>query len=105
MLGGICFGDDDIRVTVIGSVAEMAEEGAVMHHCVYENGYYSKRRHPFSLILSAKDREGNRLETVEVSTRTWDVVQSRGVCNLPSEHHDRIVELVERNMNLLKQAV
>ena len=105
MFFGICFGDDDIRVTVIGSVAEMAEEGMLMHHCVFANGYYSKRRHPFSLILSAKDREGNRLETVEVSTRTWDVVQSRGVCNLPSEHHDRIVELVERNMNLLKQAV
>ena len=50
---GICFGDDNILISVITSVADMYAEGEAMHHCVYTNGYYKK---PDSLILSARDR-------------------------------------------------
>lgn len=99
---GLCFGDDDITVAVIGSVAEMAEEGVMMHHCVYSNGYYKK---PNSLILSAKDNVGKRIETVEVSLKTFDVVQSRAVCNGVSSYHNRIMELVRNNMNLIRQRI
>lgn len=104
MYFGICFGNDDIMVAVINSVVEMAEEGTVMHHCVFENEYWNEKRHPYSLILSARDSHGNRLETVEVSTETWEVMQSRGLQNNPTEHHDEIVALVKKNMNLLKTA-
>lgn len=97
---GVCFGNERIVVTVICSVRDMALEGAAMHHCVYANGYYKKEG---SLILSARDIDGKRLETVEVSLRTWQVVQSRGVCNQPTEFHDEIVRLVEKNMYQLKQ--
>ena len=101
---GVCFGNDDIVVTVIRSVAEMAEEGTMMHHCVFANEYWNVKKHPHSLILSARDREGNRLETVEVSMKTWSIVQSRGLLNNPSERHDEIVALVNRNMDKLKIA-
>lgn len=104
MFFGICFGNDDIVVTVICSVKEMAEEGTMMHHCVYANGYYDHKRHPDSLILSAKDKEGNRLETVEVNTKTWKVVQSRALQNGTSKYHDEIVKLVEKNIGLFKKA-
>lgn len=40
--------------------------GEAMHHCVFSAGYYKR---PESLILSAKDSKGNRLETIEVSCR------------------------------------
>ena len=101
---GICFGNEDIVVTVIQSVAEMAEEGTKMHHCVFANEYWNVQKHPDSLILSAKDRQGNRLETVEVNMKTWSIVQSRGLLNDPSERHDEIIELVKQNMNKLKIA-
>lgn len=104
MFFGICFGNDDIVVTVICSVKEMAEEGTMMHHCVYANGYYDHKRHPNSLILSAKDKEGHRLETVEVNTKTWKVVQSRALQNGTSKYHDEIVKLVEKNIGLFKKA-
>ena len=104
MFFGICFGDNNIVVTVICSVKEMAEEGTMMHHCVYANGYYDHKRHPDSLILSAKDKDGNRLETVEVSTKTWKIVQSRGKMNAKTEYHDQIVSLVRKNMGLLMKA-
>jgi hypothetical protein len=97
----IQFNDGNIFCHVIKSVAEMCEEGTRMHHCVYRMDYYKK---PESLILSARDRNGDRLETVEVNLRSFQVVQSRGLQNKPTIAHSRIVELVKRNMNLIKKA-
>lgn len=96
---GIVFGNEHITVSVVQSVADMAEEGAKMRHCVYENGYYKKDD---SLILSARDNDGNRIETIEVSLNTYDVVQSRGVCNSATEWHNEIVNLVRSNMHLIR---
>lgn len=97
---GICFGNEDIVITVIRSVAEMVEEGEAMHHCVYACGYYKKKE---SLILSAKDKEGHRIETIELSLRTFTIVQSRGVCNSITPMHNEIIELVNKNINLIKK--
>lgn len=99
---GICFGNENIIVTVIQSVQEMEHEGTAMHHCVYVNEYYKK---PHSLILSAKDKQGRRIETVEVNTKTFQVVQSRGVCNQNTPHHNEIINLVNANMNKIRQAI
>lgn len=97
---GICFGNEHIVITVIRSVAEMVEEGEAMHHCVYACGYYKKKE---SLILSAKDKEGHRIETIELSLKTFKVVQSRGVCNTNTPMHDEIIELVNKNINLIRK--
>lgn len=105
MFFGICFGNADIMVVVLGSVREILEEGLAMKHCVFVNQYYSHKVHPNSLILSARDSRGNRLETVEVNTATWDVVQSRGFKNGTTPRHDEIVKLVNDNMNRLKMEV
>ena len=99
---GICFGSDDIIITVIKSVAEMADEGEAMHHCVHKMGYYKR---PESLILSAKDKSGKRIETIEVNLKTYKVVQSRGVNNSSTPKHDDIIRLVNNNMNLIRQVV
>lgn len=94
---GLMFSDDLIRVKVIESVAEMEREGEVMHHCVRD--YHNREN---SLIMSATIG-GKRIETVEVSLKTFQVVQSRGVCNSCTEYHDRIVALVEQNADLIRQ--
>ena len=96
---GIVITDGTLNVRVLESVAEFAEEAALMHHCVWANAYYLKEN---SLILSATI--GRRhVETVEVDLQTLKVVQSRGVCNSNTEYHDRIVSLVNSNMNLIRQ--
>jgi hypothetical protein len=97
----IVFDNGSIFCHVITSVAEMCEEGTRMHHCVYKMKYYKK---PESLILSARDKEGKRLETVEVSLKTFKVVQSRGLQNNSTRAHDEIISLVEKNMNLIRTA-
>ena len=56
-----------------------------------------------SLILSAKDKAGNRIETIELSLKTFKVVQSRGVCNTNTPMHDEIIELVNKNINLIRK--
>ena len=96
---GIFFTDGTIQVRVLESVNEFAEEGTAMHHCVFSNAYYLKAD---SLILSATI-EGKRIETIEISLKKMKVVQSRGVCNKNTEHHDRIVNLVNKNMKLIRK--
>ena len=96
---GICFTDGTIQVHVLESVQEHLEEGVSMHHCVFSNAYYLKED---SLILSATI-EGKRIETIEVSLRTLEVVQSRGVCNKNTAYHEQIVNLVNANRGLISR--
>ena len=96
---GLVFTDNLILVKVIESVAEMQLEGKLMHHCV--GSYHDKTN---SLILSATI-DGKRIETVEVSLDTFQVVQSRGVCNKATQYHDRIVDLVNRNMKMIQKCM
>lgn len=99
---GICFGDENVVITVIQSVADMAEEGKKMHHCVFAMGYYKRKD---SLILTARSAaDGKRIETIEVSLKTFKVVQSRGVQNTNTPYHEEIINLVNKNINLIKQA-
>ena len=96
----LCINTEDIIITVLQSVSEFVQEAEIMHHCVYSNQYFKKKD---SLILSAKDKKGNHLETVELNLNTMQVIQSRGVCNKNTEHHHRIIELVKKNINLIRR--
>lgn len=93
---GLVFSDGTISIRVLESVAEIIEEGQAMHHCVA--GYHSKAD---SLILSACI-DGKRIETIEVSISQLKVIQSRGVCNKNTKHHNKIIELVEQNISLIE---
>lgn len=104
MFFGISFGNEDIIIAVVSSVAEMVEIGERMHHCVYTNSYYDHNKHPDSLILSAKDKEGHDLETMEVNIKTWKVIQSRGLQNSITKYHSDIIKLVELNIGQLQKA-
>lgn len=97
---GLSFaGTDGIAAHVLGSVEEFYREGEAMRHCVFTNEYY---RRADSLILSATVG-GKRMETVEVSLCTFRIVQSRAACNGVSPYHNRIINLVNQNMNLIKE--
>ena len=96
---GIEFTDGIIRIHVLESVQEHLEEGTAMHHCVYDAHYYSK---PQSLIFAAT-KDGERIETIEVSLETMKVVQSRGVCNKNTEYHEQILALMQKNMRMIAQ--
>lgn len=92
--------DELIDIAPIPTVAAVHEEGNAMHHCVFSCGYY---KDPQVLLLSARDKFGNRVETIEVNLQTYKVAQSRGVCNENTEHHDRILSLMEQGMNQIRE--
>lgn len=54
--------------------------------------YYSK---PDSLILSARINN-QRIETIEISLKTMEIIQSRGACNKDTEFHHIIIKLVRK---------
>lgn len=94
----IKFSDGIIQVVVLQNISDFEEEGRIMNHCVYTNQYYKRKN---SLILSAQIN-GEHIETVEVSLLDYSIIQSRGKSNTNTEYHDRIIKLVEKNMNLIK---
>lgn len=98
---GICFGNADIVIAPLQSVAEFAEEGKEMHHCVYGANYFKKAD---TLILSARTPSGARLATIEYNLRTRKVVQCRGKCNSKPEQYDTIMQLINDNTDLFRQA-
>lgn len=96
---GLSFSDGVLKIKVLESVTEFFEEGMAMHHCVFSNQYYLKED---SLILSASI-EGKRIETIELSLDTMRIVQSRGACNMNTSYHRQIIELVNKNIQLIEQ--
>lgn len=93
--------DGTIVIVPLKSVEEFKEEGDRMHHCVFTNEYFKKKD---CLILSARI-EKKPIETIEINLNTLKIVQSRAVCNGMSEHHDRIIQLVKKNINLIRQRI
>lgn len=61
---GIVISDNDIEISVLDSLEAYQAEGEKMKHCVFKCEFYAKTD---SVILSAHDRQGNRIETVEFS--------------------------------------
>lgn len=96
---GLTFSDGKIDVRVLADVNEFYEEGKTLKHCVFTNEYFMK---PDTLIFSAQIN-GKRIETVEVSLDTLQVIQCRGICNQNTEYHDHIIKLVNRNAHLIRK--
>ena len=94
---GLVITDEEIIVKVLESIDEYYNEGKVQNICVFGSEYYKKAD---TLILSA--RIGSEIiETIEVDLRTLKVVQCHGKYNQDTEYHERIIDLVNKNANLI----
>lgn len=91
--------DGEIEISVLKSVQEFREEAEELDHCVYSNDYYMK---PESLILSAKV-SNKRMETIEFSLDSFNIIQSRGIKNQVSEYHDKIINLMNQHTSLVQR--
>lgn len=96
---GLSFSDGLILIKVLESVQEYVEEGDKLHHCVFTNNYFSK---PDSLVLSARI-ENEPVETIEISLKSFKILQCRGKHNQSSKYHDRIIQLMNKNIRKIKQ--
>lgn len=96
---GMVISDGTVVIQVLPTVKDVEQEGKAMHHCVFTNKYYKRLD---SLLLTAKVND-ERVETIEVDLKRYQLVQSRGVCNQNSKYHNEIVSLVNKNMNIIKK--
>lgn len=94
------FTEDEISIQVIKSVKEVMELGDYFRHCIFVNKYYKKQN---SLLLCAKV-DNVPVETIEISLTRFEVVQSYGHLNNQTEHSQKINELINKNMTLIKKA-
>ena len=90
--------DGLIECRVLPNIPAFREEANEMHHCVYTCEYYKK---PYSLIMSATIK-GKRIETVEVDLSSFTIKQSFGKHDQFTMHHQRILDLVNGQMNIIK---
>lgn len=95
------FTEGDISIKLLQSIDEFKEEGDELIHCVFTNEYYLKKG---SLIFSAKVK-GKRTETIEILIPEMKLEQSRGYDNLPSKHHDKIVNLMKKSIPKIRQVL
>lgn len=100
------FGDFFIKdktylIKALRTENEFLEEGQQLKHCVHKNDYFLK---PDSLILSARIGD-QRIETIEVSLSRMQIMQARGWDNKPTEHHNDIIKLVQRNLDKIRKEV
>ena len=91
---GIAFSNGDITIKVLESVKEFMEQGDILKHCVFANEYYKKSD---SLVFAAYVKD-EPVETVEVSLKSMEVIQSRGLGNNPSPFNSDIKSLLNSNM-------
>lgn len=94
---GMVLSYDDFDIKPLVQYEEFNAEGNAMHHCI--RTYYGK----VDTLLLSITRNGERAETAEINLKTLNIVQCRGVCNHPSEWHDKIVELLEKSMPIFKE--
>lgn len=98
-LTGIKFQDNELLVKTLDSVQEYLEEGDKLKHCIYTNEYFLKTD---TLCLSARIND-EPIETVEVSLKGCKVVQCQGKYNEQSDHHEKILSLIKRNMPVIAE--
>lgn len=89
----------NIKIEPLKSVEEFLVEGIELKHCIFRNAYYEEKD---QLLLSAKIN-GKRTETISFSLRDHKVLQSRGHSNKNSKYHDKIVNLVNKNISKIQK--
>lgn len=96
---GVVVRSKDIELRPLQNIREFFEEGSELCHCVFTNKYY---QHSDCLIVGARV-DGKRTETIEIDTKNWKIAQCRGKHNQSSPYHEKIVNLVNSNMDKFRR--
>jgi len=84
-----------LQFVPLKTIDDFKQEGAAMNHCVYSMKFYKKEE---SLIMSVRDQDWNRIETIEIDLDKLQLIQSRGHSDQPTKYHGEIIELVNKKL-------
>lgn len=96
---GLLFSEGNLTISFLESIQEFIAEADHHQHCVYTNRYYNKLD---SLCFSAKV-DGKPVETIELSLSKMKIIQSRGMRNEPSKYHDQVIDLMKKNIGVIRK--
>lgn len=86
---------ENITIRPLKSVHEFELIGEQLNHCIYQNFYFDKP----TLILGAFYND-DIVETTEVDLDKFEIIQSRGYDNQPTQFTSTITNLIQQNKNL-----
>lgn len=95
------FTNGPLVIIPLKSVEEFIEEGEKLKHCVFANRYFAKEN---SLVLSARIND-KPIETIEINLNKLKIIQSRGLQNQPTEHHEEILKILNQNMHKIRAII
>lgn len=95
------FTNGPLVIIPLKSVEEFIEEGDKLKHCVFANRYFAKEN---SLVFSARINE-KPIETIEINLENLKIIQARGLQNQPTEHHEQILEIINKNMHKIRAII
>lgn len=98
---GIVITGENLVIRPLQSAVEYYEEGLAMNHCVGTANYVMKKE---SICLSARDAQGERLATIELSLNNLKILQCRAAHNAVPERQSEINQLIEENKMLFIKA-
>ncbi|RKS00444.1 PcfJ domain-containing protein [Flavobacterium sp. 102] len=90
-----------IKIVTLIEEEEVKKEGKVLKHCVHANGYHKKA----GILLMSARLDGKRLETIELSLSSLQIIQARGVDNKITQHHDEILDIIKKNIKKISKLV
>lgn len=77
-LFNIEFTDDFFHYKSLDSIEAYKVEGDIMHHCIYNHGYYKEHHY---LSMHIQDLEGNRVATCSINMQTRNIVCIQPIAN------------------------
>lgn len=90
---------NNIEISVIPTVQDFQRIGKEKSLCIFTNEYYETES---SLMLIAKIN-GLEVEVIEISLENFKILEAQGYKNKPSEHHEEIIKLVDKNKHLIEK--
>ena len=82
----------DLVIIPLLTLKEVKKAGKLMHHCIYKTSSYWTDE---DNLLFGSYWKGKLIETSQYSLSEKKVYHSYGVCNEVSEHHDKIIKIIE----------
>jgi len=96
----LTFKKGELVIEPLRSVQEFYDYGDKFHHCLGANSYHKDPKYLCFVAMVG----GEAVENVQISLKTFKVLQSRGLQNKPSKHNAKIVKMVEDNMGKIMKA-
>ena len=88
--------DKTLEIRPLLTIKDVYNEGEKMKHCIYSNGYYSRKN--YALFTSSV--KGEPAESIVIDESTLSIREARGYKNEETRYHNRIIKTINSHKDL-----